>query len=730
MEVDGSGNLIAQYFYGAGPVAMNTSSGTYYYLTDARGDVTQLTDATGAVVANYVYDAFGNLLPASTTAGAPNNPILFEGEYLDSSTGLYNLRARQYDPTTGRFTQPDAVRPLVGTPVVSPYVFAGNQPTASGDPSGNNVAGSFVQQQFAPTGHSTESSNTVAGAKFDTTVSKITASAVVKVGIKAAQLDSGETAAVEGASRDAGRLVGVVGIGLGAYVTYEDCSNDGPGSLQCIGDIAGLVISAGCLAVTDGLGSVLCGAAAFLGPLIIEHFGPQIAAFVTSSYESLQSGLLSCGTGPSAACVGATFGVVTAVACEVVTAGAGSVACLALGGAVEYLITKFGPAIAAGLDYVGDQIASGFDKLGSAITSGYESAVTTLEEAGYDALQMGRALEGYFEVGAKDALDQLVALGYDAEGVAKVLAGVYQQAAAEVGKLMDEAGYAVGQIADGLKTAFHYVDTQTAAVLAELGKTVHEVAGALEFAYTETLKTLAVALSAVNYAANFIVSEMKSFGDTLGMDATTVFDDTVKILSQDIGYAVNEVLGAVETEGVALYGDLVTLGNAISTEFVSLYGAGVALAEKLAQSLLNVYSETVVEVATALNTAFNDAIDVVTQALKFGLNLIDSVVATALAGLGYGVREVAQQLATWFGDSAAAVVSILKSVFSAVSNLVNQLADTLENVFHETTSAIESALSSFGQAAIRAIGGAFASFGNAVASAAKTVAHYLNPANW
>jgi hypothetical protein len=133
-----------------------------------------------------------------------------------------------------------------------------------------------------PTGHSTEATNNVAEAKIDTALTNLTAKASIKAGLKLADMSEGETEAVAGASRDAGRALGVVGLGLGAYVTYQDCSSDGPGSLQCIGDIAGLVISTGCLAVTDGLGSVACGAAAFVGPLIIEN-GPQIAAFVTSA---------------------------------------------------------------------------------------------------------------------------------------------------------------------------------------------------------------------------------------------------------------------------------------------------------------------------------------------------------------------------------------------------------------------------------------------------------------
>jgi hypothetical protein len=348
------------------------------------------------------------------------------------------------------------------------------------------------------------------------------------------------------------------------------------------------VISTGCLAVTDGLGSVACGAAAFLGPVIIEDFGPQIAAFVTSAYEYLESGLLSCGTGPSAACIGATVGVTVAIACEVVTGGAGSIGCEALGGALEYVLTSYGPAIAAGLDYAGDQVASGFDQLGSYISSGYQSVAQTLADAGYDALQLGRAFAAAYEIGAQDELDLLVSLGYDADGVAKTLEGVCDQAPAEVSHLMDEAGYAGRQIADGLKAAFNYQATQAAAVLTELGLNRNQVAGGLESAYTDTitgLEDLASVLAAVNYDPGAIASELKSFGESLNLDETAIFNESVQALSQHVGYLVNEVFSAMEPGGLALYGNLVTAGNAISAEFTSIYGQSASLADDLAHSL-------------------------------------------------------------------------------------------------------------------------------------------------
>ena len=75
-----------------------------YYLHNARGDVVQRVNSQGKVLRNYRYTAFGiELNPDASNA----NPFRFAGEYWDAETGTYYLRARNFNPRTGRFTQPD-----------------------------------------------------------------------------------------------------------------------------------------------------------------------------------------------------------------------------------------------------------------------------------------------------------------------------------------------------------------------------------------------------------------------------------------------------------------------------------------------------------------------------------------------------------------------------------------------------------------------------------------------
>jgi RHS repeat-associated protein len=83
---------------------LNGSWTASFYGYDGGGNVRQLTGASGAVTDTYEYDAFGNSFTVSGTT--PNN-YLYRGEQYDSDLGLYYLRARYYNPATGRFMSRD-----------------------------------------------------------------------------------------------------------------------------------------------------------------------------------------------------------------------------------------------------------------------------------------------------------------------------------------------------------------------------------------------------------------------------------------------------------------------------------------------------------------------------------------------------------------------------------------------------------------------------------------------
>ena len=59
----------------------------YYYVKNLQGDVMRIVDATGSVVANYSYDAWGKVTNSGTIIGL-YNPIRYRGYYYDTETRL------------------------------------------------------------------------------------------------------------------------------------------------------------------------------------------------------------------------------------------------------------------------------------------------------------------------------------------------------------------------------------------------------------------------------------------------------------------------------------------------------------------------------------------------------------------------------------------------------------------------------------------------------------------
>jgi RHS repeat-associated protein len=128
------------YTYGAGPIGTETRRGSYTFHTDALGSVIALSDEHGKLVEAYRYTPYGESYGPGASDEAPaetsENPIRFTGQYLDSESGLYNMRAREYDPETGRFLETDPVTCDEGGACGSVYVYVDDRPTVKTDPSG------------------------------------------------------------------------------------------------------------------------------------------------------------------------------------------------------------------------------------------------------------------------------------------------------------------------------------------------------------------------------------------------------------------------------------------------------------------------------------------------------------------------------------------------------------------------------------------------------------------
>jgi RHS repeat-associated protein len=141
-ELTANGTVERQYTYGLQRINENQPIDSVwtpsFYGYDGGGNVRQLTSAAGAVTDKYEYDAFGNKFTVSGTT--PNN-YLYRGEQYDPDLGLYYLRARYYNPATGRFMSRDPEEGYVGVPVtLHKYLYAGVDPVNHIDPRGRFLA--------------------------------------------------------------------------------------------------------------------------------------------------------------------------------------------------------------------------------------------------------------------------------------------------------------------------------------------------------------------------------------------------------------------------------------------------------------------------------------------------------------------------------------------------------------------------------------------------------------
>jgi RHS repeat-associated protein len=122
-EYDSNGSLLASYVHGQGidePILGLSPQGTvpeWYYTFDGLGSVSELTNASQAVVESYKYDAFGNLTILDSSfvprpSSLVGNPYTYTAREYDPESGLYFYRARYYDAGTGRFFQKDPILQL------------------------------------------------------------------------------------------------------------------------------------------------------------------------------------------------------------------------------------------------------------------------------------------------------------------------------------------------------------------------------------------------------------------------------------------------------------------------------------------------------------------------------------------------------------------------------------------------------------------------------------------
>jgi RHS repeat-associated protein len=134
-ELDGSGNLVAQYLYGTKnnvPDVKTDGTGTYRILSDHLGSPRLVVNtADGTVVERMDFDEWGSVTADSAPSTAPFG---FAGGLYEQSTALVRFGARDYDPKIGRWTIKDQSRFDGGQ--IALYAYANNDPVNSLDTNG------------------------------------------------------------------------------------------------------------------------------------------------------------------------------------------------------------------------------------------------------------------------------------------------------------------------------------------------------------------------------------------------------------------------------------------------------------------------------------------------------------------------------------------------------------------------------------------------------------------
>lgn len=129
-----SQSVLQRYTYSLGvdePLALVSNTGTVYPLLDALGSILSLANSSGTLADTFAYSQNGWGTPSHT--GSTSLSLRFTSRDYDGSSALYYLRARYYDPATGRFISEDPIRFNGG---IDFYSYVADNPVMNDDPDG------------------------------------------------------------------------------------------------------------------------------------------------------------------------------------------------------------------------------------------------------------------------------------------------------------------------------------------------------------------------------------------------------------------------------------------------------------------------------------------------------------------------------------------------------------------------------------------------------------------
>ncbi len=141
------------YIYGPEELPIeevNTEGRALYLHHDQQGSTRLTTNSSGTKEAAYTYGPYGELI---ASAGTATTALGYDGQYMNSDTGLIYLHAREYDPATAQFLSVDPLFEGTNTPAHATlvqyvaaamrsasgsgwYVYANDNPLNNYDPTG------------------------------------------------------------------------------------------------------------------------------------------------------------------------------------------------------------------------------------------------------------------------------------------------------------------------------------------------------------------------------------------------------------------------------------------------------------------------------------------------------------------------------------------------------------------------------------------------------------------
>lgn len=136
-EYSGLGDANERYLFGLDLDSLtakhNSASGVVWYLLDRQRTVRDLASDRGESIASVEYESFGGVVSESGAI-----PLLegfrYNSRSFDEASGLYDYRARELDPATGRFLQQDPLGFEARDPNL--YRFVNNSQPNFRDPTG------------------------------------------------------------------------------------------------------------------------------------------------------------------------------------------------------------------------------------------------------------------------------------------------------------------------------------------------------------------------------------------------------------------------------------------------------------------------------------------------------------------------------------------------------------------------------------------------------------------